>query len=90
MKQTTHVYAKFESKGKPDETIVIRNMSLQFVVVSLTRWLLKVAMGHKIVITIGRDEDAIQSTDSSANEMIDMLEQIMAEAEAEQDSKESN
>lgn len=88
MKTTTEVFAKFESKGKPQETRVVKNMALQFVVVELTRWLLKVAMGHKIVITIGRDEEAIQTSESTSDDMIAMLEGIMAESvdEAEQES----
>lgn len=70
MKLTTEVWAKFESKGKPADTLKI-NGTTREIIEKLIPWLAKIYMGSYIRITIARDEyDLVQATEA-AKKLVD-------------------
>jgi hypothetical protein len=76
MRLTTEVWAKFESKGKPDSTLVV-NKEIGFVARDFLKWLTEVTMGHNIRVTIARTkhemERLTQSGKSGSQDMHDSL-----------------
>lgn len=59
MRLTTEVWAKFESKGRPNETRVVNNQ-VGLVAKELLGWLVEVPMGHYIRVTIARTESELE------------------------------
>lgn len=78
MRAKTIVFAKFESIGQPHETIACGNMTVESMMRELIKWILKVQMGSKIRVTIGRKESDIMDTSAKGcdDDLLDFLDQI--------------
>jgi hypothetical protein len=77
MKQTTMVWAKFQSIGHPEST-EIYNLPVRDVVVRFARWILSVKMGSRIEVVFGRNESDVNVSGKSPDDMVAMLEELMA------------
>ena len=79
MRPNTVAWMKCESKGKPKHTIVVQD-SVVNLARQLALWMLNVEMGHRLVITIGRDEtdvNPISATEDAIREFDSMLEDAL-------------
>lgn len=78
MRKTTRVWAKFNSVGYPDSG-EIHNGDVAEIVRKLALWMLNVKMGSRLDIIIARSEsELVTGTPKASDEMISMLESIMA------------
>ncbi len=79
MKQETVVWAKFESSGKPADTLIFQS-PIREVIFRMAKWLTTVYMGNHITIRLARIESDLYATsrqlrDSNLdNELAEMLE----------------
>lgn len=80
MKLSTKIWAKFESKGKPESTKII-NGQLGQVIRDLTQWLWEVRMGHRIVITLGRTEADVSDSTGKAS-LLNDLDELFSQLES--------
>lgn len=78
MRPTTNAFMLCESKGKPQYT-----KQMQGTVVELTKqfltWMLDVEMGHRLVITIGRNEENLRVKNNeqfAEDELATMLHEL--------------
>lgn len=86
MRLDTVVWMKFESKGKPEETVAVNGTVLEGLR-SLLDWISRVPMGHCMRLTIARSEAELEKlTRSLGQPRIADKEQMMAEFAAELDS----
>jgi hypothetical protein len=85
MRPETRVYFLFESVGRPDNNLSGQD-SIRNLVLKLASWLTAVPMGHKIRVTLARDEAELRDRRSAANsELFHELESILANQESETD-----
>lgn len=56
MRLTTLIYAKFESKGRPGDALIVEAKSVGVVMQRLLEWVRDVPMGHYIRVTFARSE----------------------------------
>lgn len=82
MRLSTQVYFKLESVGRPEHS-TSGNGTIREVSLAIAQWLLAVPMGHKIRITIARDEADLHDRRSAANQdMMHELESMLGEKAA--------
>jgi hypothetical protein len=59
MKPSTLIWAKFESKGKPQDT-ELHNLPTREVIIKLAEWTLRVPMGSYMRITFARTQAELE------------------------------
>lgn len=83
MRLTTRVWAKFESKGRPAETITVGPEQVGIIARRLVGWLVDTSMGHCLKITIARSEDELERlTRTGQSHMPGAGEELLANFEA--------
>jgi hypothetical protein len=86
MKPATMLWAKFESKGKPDATQK-HNCSMRDAILRLGEWMLSVNMGSYIRVTLARTEQELEAMSqanqrtpiSADTDMLAELQEMMAQ-----------
>jgi hypothetical protein len=77
MRQSTQSYYKLESVGRPEHS-TSGSGTIREVTLAIAQWLLVVPMGHKIRITIARDEADLMDRRSAANsDLMQELESLL-------------
>ena len=78
MRMTNGIHWRLESVGRPEHTSQSDGTVREFVL-SLTQWLAKSTMGHRLRITVARDEEGLNERNRSGapDDMIRELESIL-------------
>ena len=82
MRPTTSACARFESKGRPDDTLTLIDQPVGDILRELAMWTLKTQMGHHIQITLARSESdlmRIARSAGSSGTQKELSDQVMAD-----------
>jgi len=80
MKMHTTIYARLESRGYPDKTLDLNNVTVKDTILAIMKWLPEVSMGSRIIMTLGRTrEDVVSKSERVDMDLESAFAQIMLE-----------
>lgn len=84
MRQSTLVAARLESVGRPEHTKTFVDIRIDELIREFARWMLAVHMGHKIRVTIARDQTELGDRRSAIQtDLMGELDSLLAKQEEE-------